>query len=229
MQRAHPWAVVGYWSLTAVVLLLAVVLAIDAPVDATMGPIQKLLYLHLPVAANAFLGAMVVFVASIGGIGGRRQPWEDLGHAAAIVTVLNATVLLVTGVLWAKTAWGVWWTWSPRLTFSLALWLLYCGYLIVHGRISSPATRGVITAIYGMVAFIDVPLVYLAAKMLPDVHSRGLGITPAMQPALWMWFLAITLVSGGLIDARFRIDRGALGRWRDQHPLPPSPSAGALS
>jgi len=217
MNRDRHWAAVGYWALTGLVLVVAATLAIRAPVDPVMGPIQKLLYLHLPVAVNALLAAGVVFVASVAMLGGKRQPWQDLAHAAAVVTLLNGTVLLVTGVLWAKVAWGVWWTWSPRLTFSLVLWMLYAGYLIVYGRIASVTTRATVTAVYGLVAFIDVPLLYLTAKLLPDVHSRGLGITPEMQPALWMWFLAMTLVSGGLIDARFRIDRGAARRWLLEH------------
>lgn len=182
---------------------------IQAPVDQIAGPVQKLIYLHLPVAANTFLAALVVCVASVGYIGGRRQVWDDLAHAAAAVTILNGTVLLLTGSFWAKVAWGQWWTWSPRLSFSLALWVLYVAYLAIRLRIRSPQKRALVGSVYGIVAFLDVPMLYLSMKLLPDVHPTGTGLTAGMLPTLWIWFVGITLLSCGIIAMRF-----ALGRAR---------------
>lgn len=205
----------AYWGLTLLVLVIGATMAARAPLDPVMGPIQKLIYLHLPVAANTFVAAMMVFVASVGSLCGRRRVWDELAHAAAIVTLLNGTILLITGVCWAKVAWGVWWTWSPRLTFSLILWSLYAVYLVLRSRITSPQRRTVVCAVYGIVAFLDVPLLYLSAKLLPDVHPTGSGLTPEMYPTLWVWFAGMTLLSIGLIIARFVISLATLERWED--------------
>lgn len=200
-----------YWGLTLLVLAYGASRVIQAPVDEIAGPIQKLIYLHLPVAANTFLAALVVCVASVGYIGGRRQAWDDLAHAAATVTMLNGTVLLLTGSFWAKVAWGQWWTWSPRLSFSLVLWLLYAVYLAVRLRIHSPQKRALVGSVYGIVAFLDVPMLYLSMKLLPDVHPTAMGLTPEMLPTLWIWFAGITLLSCGIIAMRFALERARAG------------------
>ena len=228
MDRWRHRAAYAYWGLTLLILAVGAGLAVAAPIDPVMGPIQKLLYLHLPVAANTFLAALIVCVAGVGFLGGRRKVWDDLGHAAAAVTVLNGTVLLLTGMFWAKVAWGQWWTWSPRLTFSLILWLLYVTYLLLRARISSPQRRAVVSAVYGIVAFLDVPLLYLSVKLMPDVHPTQSGLTPAMYAALWTWFAAMTLLSGGLVASRFLLARMSEEPWEElsgQAAMPPSTGA----
>ncbi len=223
MEHWRRSAVVAYWGLTLLVLVLGAVLVVRAPIEPSMGPIQKLIYLHLPVAASTFLAALIVCVASVGYLGGRRKVWDDLAHAAATVTVLNGTVLLVTGVFWAKVAWGVWWTWSPRLTFSLILWMLYAVYLVLRVRIAPPRRRAMITSIYGVVAFLDVPLLYLSVKLLPDVHPTESGLNPEMHAPLWAGFAGITLVSIGLIVARFALARLRSLGW-DEEPRRAAPA-----
>ena len=213
MERRRTWIAGWYWTLTGVLLAIGAFLVVRAPIDETMGPIQKLIYLHLPVAINSFVAAVVVFIASVGYLAGRRQTWDDLAHAAAVVTVLNGTVLLLTGMFWGKVAWDQWWTWSPRLTFSLVLWVLYLAYLIMRRRIAGSDRRALVSAVYGVVAFLDVPLLYLSSKLLPDIHPTGAGLTPAMYPALWAWLVGITMVSGGLIAARFALARLPSVAW----------------
>ena len=203
MVRWRAWIAAGYWGFTLLVIAVGVAMAIHAPIDPTMGVVQKLVYVHLPVAANTFLAALVVCVASVGYVGGRRQAWDTLAHVAAGVTVINGTVLLVTGIVWAKAAWGVWWTWSPRLSFSLILWLLYAVYLGLRFGIKAAPRRAIVTGVYGIVAFLDVPLLYLSLKLLPDVHPTVSGLTPEMYSVLWVWFAGVTLLSGGAIVARF--------------------------
>lgn len=205
MSRGRQWGWYAYWGLTLAVLGVAASMAILSPEDVKVGPVQKLLYLHLPVAVNTFLFAIVVFVASVAYIGGRRQLWDDLAHAGAAVTVLNGTVLLLTGMVWAKVAWGHWWMWSPRLSISLILWLLYTIYLAVRSRVRSPQRRAMICSIYGVVAFLDVPLLYLTVKLLPDIHPTESGLSPSTYPTLWVWFAAITLLSIGTAVARYML------------------------
>lgn len=229
MERRRTWIAGWYWTLTVVLLAIGAFLVVRAPIDETMGPIQKLIYVHLPVAVNTFLASLVVFVASVGYLAVRRQKWDDLAQAAAAVTVLNGTVLLLTGVCWGKVAWNLWWTWSPRLTFSLILWVLYVAYLMVRRRIESPERRAQVSAVYGVVAFLDVPLLYLAVKLLPDVHPTQSGLVPAMYPALWTWLAAITMLSGGLIAARFTLARLPTFRWEKEPSTPIAPPAAGLT
>jgi len=196
-----------YWAATIVLLITAVILAVVAPVDPAMGPIQKLFYLHLPIAINTFLSCTVVFVACVAYLGGRRQVWDDLAHSAARVTVLNGTILMLTGIIWARVSWGHWWVWSPRLAFSLLLWLLFIAYLILRHVCGGTQRSAVIAAAYGIVAFLDVPLVYLSVNLLPDVHPSKIELTAEMRRVLLVWLVAITMITGGLIAARFSLAR----------------------
>lgn len=197
----------SFWISTLGLLAVAVVLAVVAPQDPHLGPIQRVLYLHLPAALNTFLAAIVMFVASVAYLGGRRERWDDVADAAARVTVLNATVLLLTGMFWARSAWGVWWTWSPRLAFSLLLWVLYAAYLLMRALVRSPQRAAVIGAVYGVVAFLDVPLVYLSVKLLPDIHPSAIELSPAMRAVLLVWMVPVTMLSIGLIAARAALTR----------------------
>ena len=195
----------AYWGITLALFAAATAMAIFyAPIEATMGPVQKIFYLHLPAAMCMFLATFVVFIASIGYIWTRRRLWDNLAHAAALVAVVFCTVVLVTGMIWARSAWGHWWTWSPRLTFSLILWLLYVAYLILRPSIDSPQRRALVCAVYGAVAFLDVPLVYLSVKLLPDIHPASVALSAPMQQTLLFSFVPVTMVCGGLIWARFR-------------------------
>ncbi|MEX2217746.1 MAG: cytochrome c biogenesis protein CcsA [Phycisphaerales bacterium] len=203
------------WGASALLVAAAAAMAAwYAPVEATMGPAQKIFYLHFPAAIDTFLAALVVFVGSVGYIGSRRREWDDLACAAAQVTVLYCTVVLITGMVWAKSAWGVWWTWSPRLTFSLVLWLLYVSYLAVRPALAGAEgggwqRRAMVCAVYGIVAFLDVPLVYLSVKLLPDIHPSSIALAPEMKHTLAVSLAAGTTVCLALIAWRYRAGRRA--------------------
>lgn len=215
----------GFWALTLASLVLAIVMAARAPTEASMGTVQRVFYLHLPVAMNTFVAALVVCAAGVGYLGTRDARWDHLSHAAAEMTLLNGTVLLLTGSFWARIAWGQWWTWSPRLTFSLVLWLLYAALLVLRSMVDSRERRALVCAVYGVVAFLDVPLVYLSVKLLPDIHPESIGLTGEMRGVLAVWFVPITLMTLGLIAGRYgglRMETepeaargvGALGAYR---------------
>jgi heme exporter protein C len=184
-------------------------LAVYTPVDSRQGVIQKIFYVHLPIAINAFLACLVVFVASVGYLWQRSTAWDDLATAAARVAVVLCSGVLLTGMIWGRSAWGVWWTWSPRLTFSLMLWLLYVVYLIVRSSIESPQRRAVVGAVYGITAFLDVPLVWLSARLIPDIHPSAIRLEPAMKLTLLAWFVPVTMMAAGLIVGRFLLNRKA--------------------
>jgi heme exporter protein C len=201
-----------YWTATAAVLAGAIAMAVwYAPVEATMGVVQKIFYVHLPSAINTFVACLVVFLASIGFLLERESRWDDLAAAAGRMAVGLCSIVLLTGMVWAKMAWNTWWTWSPRLTFSLLLWLLYVVYLILRASIDSGQRRGVVAAVYGIVAFLDVPLVYLSARLLPDIHPASIGLAPEMKLTLLVWFVPVTLINFGLIALAYRRRGGRPG------------------
>ena len=205
-KSAANWV---FWlvTLTSFVAVLVVVFALT-PNETSMGAVQKIFYIHLPVAINTFLACLVTFVAGVCYIWRRTIRWDDLAVAAARTAVLLCSIVLLTGMVWGRPAWGAWWTWSPRLTFSLVLWLLYVVYLVVRQSIQSSRRRALVSAVYGIVAFVDVPLVYLSARMMDEIHPRKLdSFDSRMWPALIVSFVAVTLLTFGLIASQYRLGR----------------------
>lgn len=208
MHLPHHRLMTAYWAICIVTLVIAGgMVAGYAPVEATMGPVQKIFYLHLPVAVCMFGGCIGVFVAAIGYIWQRHERWDHLSLAFAEVSVMLASIVLVTGMIWGHHAWGHWWTWSPRLTFSLILWLLYFVYLMLHRSLQPGHRRAMICAMYGIVAFIDVPLVYLSVKLLPDIHPSDVQLAPAMRTTLLVCFVPALLITAGYVLDRYRHSR----------------------
>ncbi len=198
----------AYWLATAAMFAAAVAMVFAwTPTEATMGTVQKVFYLHMPVAINTFLACMVTFIASIGYLWQRRQVWDDLAASSAKVAVLLCSIVLLTGMIWGHSAWGQWWTWSPRLTFSLVLWLLYVAYLVIRPSIESRQRRALVSSVYGVVAFLDVPLVYLSVKLMPDIHPSSIALAPEMKLTLLSCFVPVTMLAAGLIAARFHLQR----------------------
>ena len=208
MSNQHKILTGAYWTSTFLTLAAAVALLFTyTPDEATMGPVQKIFYLHLPLAINTFLACLVCFAASIAYLATRDTKWDDLAAASARVAVLLCTGVLITGMIWGKSAWGQWWTWSPRLTFSFMLWLLYVVYLLLRSSVESAQRRAVVSAVYAVVAFLDVPLVWLSAKLIPDIHPSSIALAPEMKLTLAVWFAPITLIAAGLIVTRFLLNR----------------------
>lgn len=228
MGIVRPWIVRSFWMGTFACLAAALAIAWRVPIGSDMGAIEKLFYLHVPIAINTYVASLVVFIASVAYLAGRKTGWDDLASAAARVTVLNGSVLMVTGVVWAKVWWGHWWVWSPRLTFSLVLWGMYIAYLVVRMRVRSETQRAVVSAAYGVVAFLNVPLAYLTAKMIPDVHPAHLELSPMMEQAVLVWFIAITMLTGGLIGSRYSLARESRRGHEPRLPIIPT-IAGGLS
>lgn len=174
------------------------------------GFVQKIFYIHLPIAINTFLACTVVFVGSAGYLLQRKTWWDDLAVSAAKVAVVLCSGVLLTGMIWAHVRWNAWWKWEPRLTFSFMLWLLYVVYLLVRMSIDGAQRRAMVGAVYGLVAFLDVPLVYLSSRLLrsPDtMHPVLEKMDPELRPAVSLFFVTVTLTAAGLIVARYKVAR----------------------
>ena len=213
----------AWWTITALLSLgcLAMVLYYT-PVESTMGPVQKLFYLHMPSAISTFLACLVCFIASIGYLMQRNSKWDDLADAGAKVSVFFCSIVLATGMIWGHKAWGHWWTWSPRLTFSLVLWLLYIGYLMVRTSVESGQRRAIIAAVYGIIAFLDVPLVYLSVRMMPDIHPTSVAMEPEMKLTLALCFIPVLMLAAGLVVSSYKNNQ-AIRQRKQELDAPPLP------
>jgi heme exporter protein C len=204
MLKMNKSAIAGFWALNLVAFGAAIALLFTyTPIEATMGRIQRIFYVHLPTAICTFVACLVNFIACIAYLSQRKEKWDDLADASARVGVLLCSVVLLTGMIWGKAAWGQWWTWSPRLTFSLVLWFLYVVYLMVRAAVESGQRRAVIGAVYGIIAFLDVPLVYLSVRLMPDIHPTSIALAPEMKLTLGVWFIPVTLLTVGLISLKY--------------------------
>ncbi|BBD08368.1 cytochrome c biogenesis protein CcsA [Desulfovibrio ferrophilus] len=195
----------GNW-LTPVSILAAIMICVAqyfiwvyAPVEMTMGPVQKIFYPHIGLAWWSLFSFLVVFVAGIGFLARRTPFWDNLGAAAAEVGVLFSGLALVLGMIWGKASWGVWWTWDPRLTTTLVMWFVYCGYLILRASGLGGERRATVTAVVGIVAFLDVPLVFLSARMWRSIHPsvfkrEGGGLEPEMLTTMFVCLAAFGLL-----------------------------------
>ena len=180
---------------------------IDAPRERTMGDLQRIFYFHVPVAIAGITAFAVNFVSSIMYVIRKNRYWDNLGVAAAEAGVLFFIMVLVTGSIWAKPVWLVWWTWSPRLTASLILCMLYLAYLLIRKFIEDPERRGLVSAVFGIIAFADAPFVWFSIRWWRDIHPEPMlesgGLAPAMRPAFLTCLAAFMLLMIYILRRRF--------------------------
>ncbi len=184
-----------------------------APTERVMGHLQRIFYVHLGAWWAALLAFFVTFLSGIQFLRTRNPYWDELGGGSAeIGTLLNGLVLL-TGVLWAKPTWGVWWTWEPQLTATLLTELSYLGYLVLRAVSERERVRR-FAAVVGILAFLNLPLVFFSVRLLRGVHpvvfgsdpaGRPTGIEPAMVQALVVSLVAFTLLYLVLVRLRLRV------------------------
>ena len=148
-----------------------------APTDAVLGHVQRIFYFHVPMAIVSFAAFLVVFIASIVYVFRRETKWDHLAHAAAEVGVVFITLALITGMIWAKPVWNAWWLWTPRLTTTLILWLIYVAYLMIRSYAPSPSKGAIYGAAMGIIGFADVVVVYFSVQWWPGIHP-----TPVVGP-----------------------------------------------
>lgn len=186
---------------------------VSAPTEQTMGDVQRIFYYHVPSAWTAFLLFFCNFIASVIYLFTRGPRSDAFALASAEVGVVFCTVVLVTGPLWARPVWGIWWTWDARLTTTLILWLIYVSYLVLR-RFASGGQTPVLAAALAIFGFIDVPIVYLSIRYFRTQHPQpviaggeGSGIDPVMLKALMMNWLAFMVFAAIVLWLRYRLER----------------------
>jgi heme exporter protein C len=202
-------------------LFLIAVLAIAAalvrviyytPFEAVQGPAQKIFYLHLPAALDAFMAFGVVALAGIGYLWLGDLRLDRAAESSAEVGVVFTTVVLVTGPLWARPIWGTWWTWDARLTLTLFLWFIYVSYLVLRGAIDDRALRARYSAVLGILGSLLIPFIHLSVYLFRTLHPRPIvmkpsapSLPPEMLTTLIISFLAFTLFYLALVRQRYRL------------------------
>lgn len=184
------------WLLVALYMIF-----LYAPREETMGDVQRIFYVHVPSAITAFLAYFVVALGSVMYLAKRSFFWDELAHGAAEVGFIFCTCVLVTGPLWAKPVWGIWWTWDMRLTSTFILWLLYIGYLMLRSYLVNPGRAATLSAVVGVIGAADVIFDYMSIRWFRTQHPQpvilggpGSGIDPRMLATLlvsWGAFLCL--------------------------------------
>ena len=162
-------------------LLMAITLYLIyfwAPTEQNLGISQRIFYFHVPLGWIGMVSIIVVAIASIMHLLTGRQKWDDLAYSTAELGVIYASLILVTGSIWGKPAWGVWWTWDPKLTTTLILWFIYVAYLMIraYGPTGSQGKR--FASVIALIGAIDAPIIYMASIWWRTAHPP-LNIGPA--------------------------------------------------
>ena len=187
--------------------LLVPQLIVAAPQEPVMGFVQKIFYFHVPCASLLFLSTFTCAAGSIAFLFKGSEAGDRLAVSSAELAVLFGACVLVTGPLWGRKAWGVWWQWDARLTSSLLLFLMLLAYLLAR-KYGGPGGRKLAAAL-ALFAAVDVPLVYKSVDIWRTVHPRTTvvpSLDPRMRPAFWSAFLLIGLVWGLLLALRVRLE-----------------------
>ena len=184
-----------------------------APLEKTMGAIQKIFYLHISCAFSSFVAFGTCCYANVMYVFKRAPKWDWLGVSAAEVGLAFILVVLITGPIWAHPVWGIWWTWDARLTLTFVLGLLYLSYLLLRSMIEEPDKRALFSALFGIFAFLDVPLVYFSIRWWRTQHPQpvilggsGSGLDPKMRVSYLLMWLVMTGVLILLLRSRYRLE-----------------------
>jgi heme exporter protein C len=180
----------------AAMFAYAPVMIAAAPYESTMGFVQKIFYFHFPAAMSMFGSALICGVASAWYLFGRPAKADHLAAAAAELTVVFGVIVLVSGPLWARKAWGVWWQWDARLTSALVMWLIFVAYLLLRKYGGSGSEKlSAVLALFGMA---NVPFVYWSVNVWRTVHPKT-TVLMTLQPAMGQPFLLCALAFVGLL------------------------------
>jgi len=206
-------------ALIAVIVLLLVGAAayasfFVAPEEKTMHVLQRIFYFHAAAAWAGMTAFFVCFAANLLYVWRRSEKWDSLGVSSAEVGLAFITVVLITGPIWAKPAWGIYWTWDARLTSTFVLWLLYVSYLLLRTLIEEPDRRALLSALFGIFSFIDVPIVFGAIRWWRTQHPApvimggpGSYLDPTMKKVFFFSVLAMHSLMVFLITERYRLEK----------------------
>ena len=204
-------------AVSAVLMMVAIYLALVGAPDANLQSetgryAQRIIYFHISIAWVGFLAFFITFVGGVGYLRTQKRKWDIIALSSAEIGTLFILGVLVSGSIWAKPAWGVWWVWDERLTISLIQFLVYVGYLMLRASVEDPSRRARFAAVYGIVAFISVPINFIAIRLWRTQHplmfgsSEG-GLGPNMMFAFFFSLFTFTVWYVTLMWHRTRLER----------------------
>lgn len=181
-----------------------------APPDAMMGNVQRIMYVHFPSWIATALAYLTAFVCSILYLARRRDGYDYLAQAGVEVGVLFNTTGLITGSIWGRPTWGVWWTWDPRLTTTAIMLIIFVGYLLVRAFLEDLEARARVGALVAIMGFVTLPVVYFSVRWWRTLHqpqSSPSTVDPRMVVALRVMMIAFALTAAYLMSRRYELAR----------------------
>jgi heme exporter protein C len=182
-----------------------------SPPDAFQGQYVRIMYIHVPSAATAYLAVGTVAVASVLYLWKRRMRYDRVAHSAAEIGVLFTGLALASGMIWGKPVWGTWWTWDARLVTTAILFLIYVGYLLVRELAEDPERRARLAAVIGIVGALDIPVIHYSVVWFRTLHqpasiARGdIQMAPPMVAALMINLTAFFVLYTYMLTLRVRL------------------------
>jgi len=176
------------------ITVMAGLALVSAPTEVVEGDVQRLLYVHLPSALASYLSFGITAICSALFLITRDFKWDAGAQAAALVGLIFTALTLITGALWGRPIWGVYWQWDPRITTTLILFLIFAAYLVA--RKSSELDNERIArfcSVYAIIGFLDVPLIHMSVRWWRTLHPQP--IVSRLDPALPTEMLFVTLFS----------------------------------
>lgn len=239
LHDTRRWAL-GLGALAAAALIAAFwMIFFYAPTERTMGIVQRIFYVHVPSAWVAFLAFGIVALCSLGYLWLKDDRLDAIALSAAELGIVFTTIVLLSGPLWGKIAWGAWWVWEPRLTLTLLLWFIYIGYFMLRNATENPERGRRFAAVLGVVGAVDIPLIHVSVNWFRSQHPQpvilrpeGPSADPAIVQTLLVSLLAFTLLFASLLLVRYIVERlereVEAHRLRSGHRSQFHPTEGAL-
>lgn len=194
------------WAAAILLVVASLVMVARVPVERVMGPVQKIVYIHVPSAIATLLAFGITFAAGIAYLATRNWFWDALGAASCEVGLMFATIVMVTGPLWARSAWNTWWTWEPRLTTFFILWILYAAYQVIRASLHGGSKR-TISAVLGIMFFVMYPItIYSVNLWRGSMHPQNVTMQGDMRQVLLFSMFAWIVFYVAALERRLRLE-----------------------
>ena len=204
--------------LSAAVMLGSLYMALVwAPTEITLGDSQRIFYLHIPLAWLGMLSVIILAIFSITYLITRDIKWDNLAYSTAELGFVLITLVLVTGMIWSKAEWTVWWTWDPKLTTTVILWFIYLSYVMLRKYGPSDLRGASYGAVLGIIGAIDVPMIYMAANWWSSAHpelnigplsDQSSNVNSEMMTTLLISLFAYTMLYVIILNEKYVVKKG---------------------
>lgn len=194
------------------ILVVHWMMAFWVPTEAAQGVVQRIFYIHVPAAWTTFVAVGLAALASLAFLWLEDERWDATAVAAAEGALVFGAIMLLTGPLWGRIAWGTYWTWEPRLTLTLLMWFMYVGYFLVRESVASPARARRFASVVAVIGSLNIPLIHVSPDWFPSLHPQAVVIKPDgpdlpadMLITLLTSLAGFTMLFFGLFTLRYAI------------------------